>query len=626
MRGILDHTFSVSIRASLMLKRVGLDVITLVVGDFVSNGLTVKPGTLKTLLSELQEASIVAGDLSIGFGPDHLVQIIMQESYQDPNTPVPMANCICLCSALSVCYDSFFASNVLNELFTIMESSPDLLRPSLKEWGSLLDAFEGCLAWSAFPVTLHRLERIVSSRPMTTRFEGRQLPTKPKNLAKAIAKLADISTGRVPSYTFTGGPDCAWLAAVAECILGLSVAILCEQNTLYQTHPNPGIDHQVIILRSKDRTDKISQGEVLGLSQYDIPHGRPLLWASDSTRDNPRNRISSWSTILCDTFGSRLLDSLLHLSAGVNFAKLLRSAILYPEHHPLSRLNLAEGSHSQLPSVPKKVAQEGRLFLKFVRDNLPELYPCLLGYNENTQETMMPPIAFYSALTATCSCEKCSDSQRSHAVTNDICLATMAYTIVSYAWLLFPVSMDRRTLPSITGLEQLYLWTSIFETVGEHGIQDHLKRDFHTINTLLTGRIAQPIGVGSTELARADNGICIFMRFLEDLTTPSQFMEIKIVPGSIFYRNCKYLLLEDTESGENYGSAFRQDCCQQPRGQQKSPAEQSDNSTFHFRIEETADHGVLQASCETTDTRLALKRIVSILDVMKPFSLGAYEV
>lgn len=622
------HTFPVSIRDSLMLKRSGLDMMTMTVGVLVSQRLILRSKAMETLLPELQGASIAVGDLDIGFGPDHLVQLMMKQTFRGPDGRSAMTSCVCLCAALNVCYDSFFAAEVLDELFTIRRLA-EVLRPALKDWRSLLDAFDGYLAWSAFPATLSRFEHVVSSRPLTTRFEGRQLPTDPKHLARAIEALADVSSGISAKHTFTGGSDCAWLAAVAEWILGLNVTIFSEHNTCtYRTHPGPGTNRQIIILRSSDTENKYSQGEVAGLNLLDIPNGSPVLWAGDSTSDHPRNRISSWSTLLCDTFGSRHLKSLLNPSTGANFTKLLRSAILYPEHHPLSKRNSAQASQSHWSSSPRTVTKEGQLYLKFIREHLPELLPCLLGFNENSQETLMPPIAFHDALSAACGCQKCSNHQRSHTMSYDICLTTTAYTIVSFAWLLFPVSMDRRTLPSVTGLEQLYFWTSISETVREDGFQDHLERDLRTINTLLTGRITQSKGVGSNHLAQADNGICIFKLLIEDLTPSlNQPRQIKIVPGHMFYKNCQYLLLEDIESDGNHVRAFRQDTRHQRRDQQHGDqqSKHSGKSTHQIRIDETTECGVLQASCEIFDARLDVKRVVSILDMVKPFSLEAYH-
>ena len=617
------HTFPLSIRDSLMLKRSGLDMMTMTVGVLVSQRLTPRSRAMETLLPELQGASIAVGDLDIGFGPDHLVQLMMKETFRGPDGNSAMTSCVCLCAALSVCYDSFFAAKVLDELFTI-RGLTEVLRPALKDWRSLLDAFDGYLAWSAFPATLGRFEHVVSSRPLTTRFEGRQLPTDPKHLARAIEALADVSSGLNATHTFTGGSDCAWLAAVAEWILGLNVTIFSEHNSCtYRTHPSPETNRQIIILRSSDREDKCSQRETSRLNLLDIPNGSPVLWAGDSTSDHPRNKVSSWSTLLCDTFGSRHLKSLLNPSTGANFAKLLRSAILYPEHHPLSKRNSAQASQSHWSPSPKTVTKKGQLYLKFIRKHLPELLPCLLGFNENSQDTLMPPIAFHSALTAACGCQKCSNHQRSHTMSYEICLTTTAYTIVSFAWLLFPILMDRRTLPSVTGLEQLYFWTSISETVTEDGFQDHLKRDLHTVNTLLTGRITQPKGAGSNQLAQAENGICIFKLLIEDFVPSlTQPMEFKIVPGHMFYKNCQYLLLEDIESDGNLVQALRQDTRQQ-RGDQQS--KHSGNSTHQIRIDETTEYGVLQASCEISDAQMDAKRVVSILDMVKPFSLETYD-
>src|SRR5205085_10808250 len=121
-----------------------------------------------------------------------------------------------------VCYDTNFASKVLRHLCNV-RGAPSKLTPSLRQWRALVNICAGSLAESQFPCLLIGFERLLN---LQLRVQGCPSPPDPETLARAISILGELSRGTLVTATFAGGLDCAWIAALAQWLLCLSVEII----------------------------------------------------------------------------------------------------------------------------------------------------------------------------------------------------------------------------------------------------------------------------------------------------------------------------------------------------------------------------------------------------------------
>jgi len=130
--------------------------------------------------------------------------------------------------------------------------------------------------------------------------------SKPKELAKVLKGLFDVSNGTITKIHIAGGADCAWLAAVALWLLELSVQVQDPTGEIIYrpgtTRTTDADDAQVIL---RYDTGPAETSSILQRS-YFVPSGRMLLSRSLSAFQEEEiisHERVKWKSCLIDTFG-----------------------------------------------------------------------------------------------------------------------------------------------------------------------------------------------------------------------------------------------------------------------------------------------------------------------------------
>ncbi|KAM0235601.1 hypothetical protein ACHAP5_009654 [Fusarium lateritium] len=137
--------------------------------------------------------------------------------------------CIALCSCLTEMHSEAVAARILSALWLEL-GYPEDFEPSISQFRALLKACGGTLASSPFPEIANKMFPPVGDLKADDRC------SEPKDVAKALTGLFDISTGKKKSIAIVGGSDGAFIAAVAHWIFNMSIYVEdCDGNTIFSS-------------------------------------------------------------------------------------------------------------------------------------------------------------------------------------------------------------------------------------------------------------------------------------------------------------------------------------------------------------------------------------------------------
>ncbi|KAL5001567.1 hypothetical protein BDV10DRAFT_8672 [Aspergillus recurvatus] len=433
-QGTLDWTqlarssVSLSLEILSRLSQAGVEPLTLAIGQAISSRFLLQSDTQRTIqaaLGSLRPFSSYGNILWFGFGVKHVARLLV-ESEQG------MA-CIALCGGLSVSYDRFYCAQVLRSM-TQLQSAPRHLSPSISQWSNLVDVCSGTLLSSNFPNIVEGFARLWYNAQNQDIWKQRGA-TSPHALGAALSTLADISCGTLERATFVGGADCAWIAAVAEWVLYLTVEVQDAETgqRLYRKVDNPKQPAQVTILRTFD-----TQYSIVRLRDKTcfLSSGSDIFHATTGIEEKVfAGGRSSWDSILADTFPADALRRLFSSEAGCAFSHLVRVFAV--------EVNCALGT--------------GRDVL----DILPELGPVL----SRAPRADLTTSAAVNVIHSICACtdyhspfdELGDDALYLKQVNRrQFCIYRMATTILHYLWIIAHVQFEESIHPSPSGLRHLY--------------------------------------------------------------------------------------------------------------------------------------------------------------------------
>ena len=372
----------------------------------------------------------------------------------------------------------------------------------------------------------------------------RQFPTPPTDLAKAILTLASVSRKNLVNATFTGGLDCAWLAALAEWVLSLDVEILSSSGlSFYRSRLGVGILPQVTIVCT-DETITGMRPELVVSRAVVVPRGCAIVHTVayyEPQRGNFLNWRSPWSSILHDTF-HEMADLLLTNETGRHFAIYLRCMFLIQTFNPIQdssprgRLydsDVYGSSHSYgnyYPVDPLVCIREdtsGKGFVAFACKRLPEMAASSwLHCPEVTEMDDLYRLAesSFEALRGACSCSMPPNGQE-RAQGTVFCLKGVAETIHVFLLITHALSIDDDVYPSVTGLTNLYSWLVKSDNRCENHTFSPIPAErlpvlgenlaFHVLTGLPDlGQMKSTEEFG--KLASVGEGLCLYRAALED--------------------------------------------------------------------------------------------------------------
>ncbi|KAL3475874.1 hypothetical protein BJX99DRAFT_270852 [Aspergillus californicus] len=416
---------ALSVEILSRLSQAGVEPLTLAVGQAICSCFVLPPETqhkIHTGLTNLKPFSSYGKVLWFGFGIKHVVRLLV-ESEQG------MA-CVALCGGLSVSYDKFYCAQVLRSM-TQIQSAPGNLSPSISQWSSLVEVCSGTLLPSEFPHMVEGFSRLWYNDQDREMWKLRGV-TSPHALGEAISTLAAVARGDLQSATFVGGADCAWIAAVAEWVLCLTVEVrdAKDNHCLYQKLN--GADYeiaQVIILRTFDIQRAMVQ---LKDKTCFLPSGAAIFDARSETGEKLfAGGRSTWTSILSDTFPDDYLQRLFSSGGQSAFSTLL--------HFTTKAIGTGLGAHSKA----FEMLPELRASLSFNR---------IEGQSFEDAENVILSL---------CGCFGCLKSieRRQNGLTyfpKKLCLFYLTATIFHYLWILARVTLHDNIQPSSAGLRHLY--------------------------------------------------------------------------------------------------------------------------------------------------------------------------
>lgn len=527
--------FSVAVLSRL--SRAGIDTYTLHVSRAICLGFALDPiaqGRIVDAIFRLKKYSSYGNLIWFGFGVKQVVNDLAETEEG--------LTLVALCAALTTTYDSTYSARVLRELF-VLQKAPESLTPALRQWKAIVELCSGILTDSHFVLILNGFRRLIVSHSDMPDLKFPQCPTPPTDLAKAILTLARVSSKNLVNVTFTGGLDCAWLAALGEWVLSLDVGIVNPSGlSLHRSRLGTGVLPQVTVFCSDETTTGIKPDLIVSKALI-VPRGRAIIHTGAEINEGPRpgnylNWRSPWSSILHDTFHGKA-DSLLTNETGRQFALYLECMSV----NPLDPLSLCDEN------------RHGRRFLAFASKQLPEvavdLWFDLPVATYHVFELEKPKEAIRSA----CSC--CLHGHRQQGAQKTcFCLEIVAETIFVYLWSLHASSIDDDVYPSVTGLANLYSW--VIHARADRSFDPYLTNDLllhdlsfvlHVLTGLpITGRLAER--TVEQNLASAGGGLCVYGVGLEDpLLPPGQITKYRVVRGYIAYSGARFSSIRDLAGG-----------------------------------------------------------------------------
>lgn len=570
------HTISFSVELLARWSKAGIDPLTIATGRAIGHIFVLPPETQQRLdeaLSRLETFLAFGKVLSFGFGIRHVV-----DHLRDTEQGSAL---VILCASLSSFYPTFYCAQVLRELCKASEA-PQELTPALSQWVALIDVCSGVLAKTNFLMLVRGLERYICPNwSHAYRGEVGQLPADAGVLAKALINLARISNGDMMSVNFTGGLDCAWIAGVAQWMLGLTVHIIDEPGVLiYEGNMLPSQrtsserPQVTIILCSEGQRQRTASTLNIQQKVFIIPKGGTIFAMGQPTLAQPTldpdqnsvAQVSEWSHILADTFGSTTKALLEPISL---FGRLLAAVALCAEQpHCISRPYGVDVEHKlRSPwNYPLWIhpRSKGCAFLHFAAEQLPELRPCvtsaLSSYPQDGRDDDGLSISsLLEQLQTKCTCSNCAFRTGIPSMLTP-CLEKLAEVIICYLWLLVPATIDKSILPSISGLSRIFrllsrernkmpifsIWKSRCEmnVCGRDGVSEQIP----TLFGALTGR-TMPSRVSVTTSAVAANGLCIYHKSFSQLEgLPSDMCSLSVIPGHIAHQNQIFRQVTDLTS------------------------------------------------------------------------------
>ena len=454
--------FSVAVLARL--ARAGIDAFILQVGRAICLNFTLDPVSQERVadaISKLRKYGSYADLIWFGFGVKHVVTDLAEAEEG--------LTLVALCAALTTTYDSSFSARVVRQL-CILQKAPESFTPALRQWKALVELCAGILTSSHFILVLNGFRRLMSAQPDMPNAKYRQSPTPFTELAAAILALVRVSKKNVVNMTFTGGLDCAWLAALAEWVLSLDVGVFNASGlSLYRSRSGFGISPQVtIICAGRASTDP--RADPLIRRAFIVSSGQAIRPTRTECDADPRpgnftNWRSSWSSILCDTFHGDA-DALLDSEAGRQFAVYMecRSLIQKPDmvqedvtvdERPWKAFPRYRSIDTLLCGCQNIHSQE---LINFASTQLPELVNLQMNRPAVTRANVFQLHQdSLDCIGKACLC-RTHRNERDSAPENNYYLNFIAETIIVFLWICLSSAIDEYVLPSITGLRNLYSW------------------------------------------------------------------------------------------------------------------------------------------------------------------------
>jgi hypothetical protein len=447
------------------------------------------------------------------------------------------------------------AARILSALWLEL-GYPEDFEPSISQFRALIKACGGTLASSPFPEIANRMFPPVKDLKADDRC------SEPKDVAKALIGLFDISMGKKKRIAIVGGNDSAFIAAVAYWIFNMSIyvedydgnAIFSSSVTKQPVQP----DSAEVYIRSADLGQ--NHGITISKSTYLLSDVKDLIQYTPDRQSLYLRRRVPWDRCLKDTFGSAFDD----------FMKLPTAIWMFLGSFARISKALAEGEanvgyYSREKFIDFAEASYGQGFVDSSQSLFPELAePNLLNKMQSVLSLPFSKAQIYQEesyliFRRSCRCSLCSE--RTEAAPT--CFVALAATLVDLVVTVSPLQfeVESQLHPTSHGLRFFYerninRYRKIFSAEGwlhlflrgsrSYDVFD--RRTMGPLGVLLEGVLILFTGAnskGGTSLLPADigsnsriavcgSGICIFIHGMVSISTRADLLRrIHVIPGRI---------------------------------------------------------------------------------------------
>ena len=462
---------------------------------------------------------------------------------------------------------------MLRELCCICKA-PQSFSPAIRQWKILVELCAGILSSSHFVLVLDGFRRLVPGWPKVRGLEANRCPTNYSALAEAILTMAQVTTKKLASVTFSGGLDCMWLAAVAEWIFSLDVIIYSSTNA--QLYRSRSLDEQPpqITIVYLEKTETLEEQSFVSEKSSLIRSGRTLFVYEDKSSLGERhffNWRSSWSTILHDTFHESI-DQLLSDEIAYQFGLYIYCVSMVQEpdlrfksdYDSPQRTTRIFSNNLVDPLVWTQDSSRGHKFLSFASKRLPELSRCLAyDFSSIPQNQLLN-----YGLDARAAIERKSGSHDIYSTNNALSivpLMKLAEVIILFLWMTLVSDIDEDIAPSVTGLSNLCRWVYTVDDPNQHPfmrLDGQQARQTALVFYVLSGltvdsedQAATPSS-SSNYLAMAGAGVCVSRQALTDPNLPpDSLFKVRVVSGYISHDGAVFRRIRNL-SGRRHPSTF----------------------------------------------------------------------
>ena len=557
-----DRSVQFSVAVLARLSKAGIDPFTLQVGRAICTNFSLHPiaqGRISDAILALKKFGSYGDAIWFGFGIKHVVTDLAETEEG--------LTLVALCAALSSTYDALYGARVLREICCLCKA-PQLFTPAIRQWKILVELCAGILTTGHFVLVLDGFRRLVSGRRNKSRMEPNRSPTTYSALAEAILTIAQVTKKTLASATFTGGLDCVWLAAVAEWIFALDVAIYTSADVLlYRSGSLDQQPPQITLVYHEDKEDWVEQTFISEKTSL-ISGGSTLFVREDKEALGGVhffNWRSSWSTILHDTFHESV-DELLEGRNAYYFGLYLycMSMTQGPFDADDSSADEKDYIFSENFVDPLLWTQEnsrGQKFLAFASERLPELRHSLEKLK--LEFSSIPRDKFSSCRSAAFGkIEKCADhcsiKAKTIDVSGDVCPGNLARTILVFIWITLVSDIDPDIAPSVTGLSNLHRWLNS----GQYSNRSVPINPDQAQPTALVFQVFSGLFVDSEEqvltslrsnyLAMAGAGVCVYRQALADPNLPpNSISRYRVVSGYITHAGAVFKRIRNFSGRRN---------------------------------------------------------------------------
>ena len=443
--------FSASIAVLGRLSSAGVEPLTVAVGQAICSRIPLGIHGEKVLaeaMSGLRACSSFGDVIWFGVGVRHILRSLVETSQG--------ASLVALCSGLSEGHNVSTSALVLYEMAKQFGSPRDL-SPSFKQWEALVKVCSSVFSQSTLGLRIHQLLKL-GGYIGANKAEG---AGHPQDMAEVLLAVGRVASGSLKEISIRGGPGCSWVAAFADQILGLKVAVRSDEGAMLWMNYDGSIDQGHISLQfcNREPTEAIS---CVGRIFY-VRHGDEFIQQcfQDPTDLNYLRMESTpflggrvqWDSMFSETFG-RDFENLINLSP------IPGPSIISTPEDIFARLFIAGAAFFVFHTTEACRYKDIMEFVLSAMSSIPELRPCKhklldpaiqLKVSAMSLDQLSDEYKHVRAILARDS----SDVYQQHR-RRPFCLARITETIVIMSYLLGRLTLEGSLLPKWSGILKIY--------------------------------------------------------------------------------------------------------------------------------------------------------------------------